>query len=155
MRHGPLEIDAATASLTDAVASAIGHHARDRSWNSLSPSPWRTGAACGPGAYPWARRSPGGLPRPTAASDGGGRSGCEPGQPYSTLPIRTDISYSVHLTRRCAMNDDKKTKPVERSSPADDLVVAVQEVRQATARHSMASDGGSSGRSDTNDSAAY
>lgn len=53
------------------------------------------------------------------------------------------------------MNEDKNPKNVDKDNSTDDLVLAVEEVRQATARHSMASDGGSSGRSDTNDSAAY
>lgn len=53
------------------------------------------------------------------------------------------------------MSEDTKTNSEKQSRPTDDLVVAVQEVRQATARQGMASDGGSSGRSDTNDSAAY
>lgn len=37
----------------------------------------------------------------------------------------------------------------------DDLLVGIEEIRKAAERHTMASDGGSSGRSDTNDGASY
>lgn len=53
------------------------------------------------------------------------------------------------------MTDQVDAKKDTTSDADDDLLVGIEEVRKAAERHTMASDGGSSGRSDTNDGASY
>jgi hypothetical protein len=52
------------------------------------------------------------------------------------------------------MSQEQKTPPADQETIDEALVLAVREVRQATTRQTMGSDGGSSGKSDSNDSTA-
>lgn len=53
------------------------------------------------------------------------------------------------------MTDKGDTNPKNTSDIEEELLVGIEEIRKAAERHTMASDGGSSGRSDTNDGASY